>query len=97
MAVGDFNGDGNLDLAVATAGSNGVSILLGNGTGNFTLASSVATGKLPRSIAVGDFNGDGKLDLAVLNAQSVSTLLGDGTGTSLSIRHLSSPAALRLP
>lgn len=42
VAVGDFNGDGKLDLAVANGGSNTVSVLLGDGTGNFTLASSPA-------------------------------------------------------
>jgi len=82
VAVGDFNGDGKLDLAVANQDANTVSILLGDGTGNFTTASSPATGSYPYSVAVGDFNGDGKLDLAVVNTDSntLSILLGDGTG-----------------
>ena len=82
IAMGDFNGDGKLDLAVANVSSNTVSILLGDGRGNFTLASSPATGDEPYSVAVGDFNGDGKLDLAVANSGSdtVSILLGDGRG-----------------
>jgi len=82
VAVGDFNGDGKLGLAVANSGDGTVSILLGDGKGNFTLASSPATGYQPYSVAVGDFNGDGKLDLAVVNRVSgtVSILLGDGTG-----------------
>ena len=82
VAVGDFNGDGKLDLAVANQTSNNVSILLGDGTGNFTLASSPGVGASPSWVAVGDFNGDGKLDLAVANQTSnnVSILLGDGTG-----------------
>ena len=71
LAVGDFNGDGKLDLAVANYGGYGfpstVSILLGDGRGNFTLASSPAAGDSPLSVAVGDFNGDGNLDLAVAN------------------------------
>ncbi len=81
VAVGDFNGDGKLDLAVANAG-NTVSIFLGDGKGNFTLASSPVVGSSPYSVAVGDFNGDGKLDLAVANYGSgtVSILLGDGAG-----------------
>jgi hypothetical protein len=86
-AVGDFNGDGKLDLAVsnycgsdATCQSGTVSILLGDGTGNFTLASSPAVGSVPWSVAVGDFNGDGKLDLAVGSKDGASVLLGDGTG-----------------
>jgi FG-GAP-like repeat/Abnormal spindle-like microcephaly-assoc'd, ASPM-SPD-2-Hydin/FG-GAP repeat len=82
VAVGDFNGDSKLDLAVANDGSSNVSILLGDGTGRFTLASSPGAGAGPFSVAVGDFNGDGKLDLAVANEYSstVSILLGDGTG-----------------
>ena len=81
-AVGDFNGDGTLDLAVTNIDNDTVSVLLGNGKGNFALASSPATGSEPESVAVGDFNGDGKLDLAVANTggSTVSILLGDGTG-----------------
>jgi hypothetical protein len=81
VAVGDFNGDGKLDLVVLNEYSYTLSILLGDGTGNFTLASSPNTGgSLPRAVVVGDFNGDGKLDLAVANDANVSILLGDGTG-----------------
>ena len=47
VAVGDFNGDGKLDLAVANFYDNTVSILLGDGTGNFTMASSPAAGTAP--------------------------------------------------
>ena len=59
-----------------------VSILLGDGTGHFTLASSPAVGDNANSVAVGDFNGDGKLDLAVasIGSTTLSILLGDGTG-----------------
>jgi len=88
VAVGDFNGDGNLDLAVTNSYSGTVSILLGDGAGNFTTFSgsmvSVGSGTTsnPFSIAVGDFNSDGNLDLAVANFGdgTVSILLGDGTG-----------------
>ena len=90
MAVGDFNGDGNLDLAVANEGSNNISVLLGNGHGGFQTHVDYPTGPEPSSIAVGDFNGDGKLDLAVADQNcpasscgpaSVSILLGKGDGT----------------
>jgi FG-GAP-like repeat/Abnormal spindle-like microcephaly-assoc'd, ASPM-SPD-2-Hydin/FG-GAP repeat len=97
VAVGDFNGDGKLDLAVANFYDNDtVSILLGDGTGNFTLASSPTTGDNPYSVAVGDFNGDGKLDLAVANfySNTVSVLLGDGTGN---FTLASSPATGEVP
>ncbi len=64
-AVGDFNGDGKSDLAVANANSSNVSVLLGTGTGSFGPATNFSVGSSPRSVAVGDFNGDGKSDLAV--------------------------------
>jgi VCBS repeat protein/centrosomal CEP192-like protein/FG-GAP repeat protein len=80
VAVGDFNGDGKLDLAVASFLSNTLSILLGDGTGNFTLASSPVTGEYADSVAIGDFNGDGKPDLAVATERGVLILLGDGSG-----------------
>src|SRR6266704_2040644 len=83
VAVGDFNGDGVQDLAVANFGSNTVSVLLGNGDGTFRSALTVAAGAGPASVVVGDFNGDGVQDLAVANygSTTVSVLLGNGDGT----------------
>jgi len=85
VAVGDLNGDGKLDLAIATSSTNSVTILFGNGDGTFTPATSPspATGEQPQSIVAGDFNGDGKLDLAIANAadNTVTILLGNGDGT----------------
>src|SRR5712691_1556869 len=62
IAVGDFNGDGRSDVAVANQGSNNVSILLGNGDGTFAAAVNYGVGAAPRSVGLGDFNGDGKID-----------------------------------
>ncbi len=83
VAVGYFNGDTNLDLAVANYGSDNVSILLGVGDGTFGAAVNYAVGTWPDSVAVGDFNSDNKTDLAVANENSnnVSILLGVGDGT----------------
>jgi hypothetical protein len=61
LATGDFNGDGNTDLAVQ---NNGVTILLGKGDGTFTTGQSY-TSVFPSWGASGDFNHDGKLDLAI--------------------------------
>ena len=69
-AVGDFNGDGKQDLVFAFQFSTDVSILLGDGAGNFNAPINVAVGNPLTSIAVGDFNGDGKQDLAVVNVGS---------------------------
>src|SRR5437667_11712021 len=72
VAVGDFNGDGTLDLAV-TGGSGTVSILLGTGTGSFGAKTDFGTGGAS-SVVVGDVYGDGKLDLVVAeNVRRVGT------------------------
>ena len=66
-----------------TTPHDNVSILLGDGTGNFSAPTNFAVGSTPFSVAVGDFNGDGKQDLAVANDSdpgNVSILLGDGAG-----------------
>jgi hypothetical protein len=80
-AVADFNGDGKLDIAVASVGSN-VTILLGNGDGTFTAAANPF--QFGGSLAVADFNGDGKPDLAVATdngTKLVKVLLGNGDGS----------------
>jgi len=83
VAMGDFNGDGNLDLAVANADSNTISVLLGNGDGTFRPKVDYVTGDTPLGIAVADFNIDGHADIAVTNSASntVSIFLGNGDGT----------------
>jgi FG-GAP-like repeat/Calx-beta domain/Carboxypeptidase regulatory-like domain/FG-GAP repeat len=83
VAVGDFNGDGKQDLAVANHGTDNASVLLGDGVGGFNAATNFAAGSGPLSVAVGDFNGDGKQDLATANggANKVSIFRGDGAGS----------------
>jgi Ca2+-binding RTX toxin-like protein len=92
VAVGDFNGDTRPDLAVANEGDfqhpGNVSVLLGEGAGNFSSATNFPAGggpAGPASVAVGDFNGptDSHLDLAVANIgpDTVSVLLGTGGGS----------------
>jgi hypothetical protein len=81
--VGDFNIDGEQDLAVANAQSSSVSVLLGNGDGSFAAPSSFEANSEPIAVAVGDFDSDGRQDVAVVNqaAGNVSLLLGTGTGS----------------
>jgi hypothetical protein len=83
VVTGDFDADGFTDLAVANAGGNSVSILLGAGDGTFAPAVGHAAGPSPAALAVGDWNGDGVADLAVANSLSagtVSILCGRRTG-----------------
>jgi hypothetical protein len=77
----DFNGDGNLDLAVVNLSSGDVSILLGRGDGTFQTAVNYPAIAHATSIVAGDFNGDGHPDLAIANATSIAVLLGKGDGT----------------
>ena len=83
VAVGDFNGDGNPDLAVTAEGNNRVYIYDGSGAGTFNFAISYVVGTQPVAIVAVDLNHNGTLDLAVANRQSgtVSILLGHGDGT----------------
>lgn len=85
VATGDFNGDGNTDVAIANNGSNDVSILFGNGDGTFQAPQNFLVGSKPLAIAVGDFNGDGKPDLAIANnADNTVTILLNTTPTNSS-------------
>ena len=79
--MGDFNGDGKADIAVASSASNSVSILLGNGDGTFQAPSSYPVGGAPLDIKAADFNGDGILDLFEQTSTGYSVELGRGDGT----------------
>ena len=83
MALGDFNGDGKQDIAVAQWAPGMLSVALGDGTGNFGPPTTYNTGSGSAGVAIGDFNGDGRQDIAVINVGSsnVSIFIGDGTGT----------------
>src|SRR5262249_47605689 len=87
VAIGDLNGDGQLDLVTTNIGGDvnanplpagTVSVLLGNSGGTYSAATPYPTGSvLPFSVAIGDLNGDGRLDLAVANlsTNNVTVLL----------------------
>jgi hypothetical protein len=85
IVAGDFNNDGNTDLATANATSNNVTILTGAGNGTFTAATTPAnsTGTQALAIVAGNFNGDANTDLATANAASnnVTIFTGAGNGT----------------
>jgi uncharacterized protein (TIGR03437 family) len=85
VVAADFDGDGKLDLAVASLSSGVVTILFGNGTGNFPTRSVATSGSGPAAIVTADFNLDHKADLAIVYpsaaANNVAVLLGNGNGT----------------
>ena len=83
LAAGDLNNDGHLDLVTANSSSNNISVLLGDGKGNFGPATVFAVGVKPKSIALADFNRDGKLDAVTANFAdgTISVLFGNGDGT----------------
>jgi hypothetical protein len=86
IAVGDFNKDGKLDLAISNyngGNAGSISVLLGNGDGTFQPKVDYSVGRGPVVVMASDFNKDGKLDLVTANdtGSSVSVLLGNGDGT----------------
>jgi hypothetical protein len=87
LAVGDFNGDGKMDVVITNmAPSDSLSVLLGNGDGTFQSANVTELGVpylVPWSVAVADFDEDGRLDVVVglhNGSHFVSVMLGDGEG-----------------
>jgi len=86
MAVGDFNDDGNLDVAVTGAffSTSQVDILLGNGDGTFTADGYYLLASTPQSVATAHFTSNEKnLDLVIADygGNNLSVLLGNGDGT----------------
>jgi hypothetical protein len=83
VALGDLNGDDELDLVTAGHGDDSVGVALGNGDGTFAPAITYDAGEStgPWDIALGDFDGDGDLDVAAASIfWNLTILANDGTG-----------------
>ncbi|CAF4013722.1 unnamed protein product [Rotaria sordida] len=103
LAVGHFNNDSHLDLAVANYGTSNIGILLGYENGTFSNITTYSTGddSYPLSLIVGDFNNDSLTDIIVANsmADNIIILIGLGNGefftlTTYSMGHNSQPMSI---
>src|SRR5262249_9815203 len=98
VAVGDFNADGNTDLAVGDDAHPELKVRLNNGAGDFSNpapGSPYGTASNPLSVAVGDFNSDGNEDAVTANSGGggLTVRLG-GAGGSLSTEAPGSPISI---
>jgi large repetitive protein len=100
FVVGDFNDDGNVDVAIANDDNGTVSVLLGSGSGTFDVGANVPGDEGPAAIAAADLNGDGKLEIVVAysgvsdsgtGADDIVVLLAKGDG---SFTRLTRPAGV---
>lgn len=82
LISGDFDRDGDLDLAATLRNDSKVAVLKNDGFGYFALASTTLIGSAPSHLAAGDWDIDGDLDLAVanMNGNTLTILKNDGSG-----------------
>ncbi len=81
LAVGDLNGDGNLDIAASNIISRDMSVILGDGQGGFTTPTNTdlsSSGSI--RVAIGDADGDGRPDIFTIDQNQVSILYSLGNG-----------------
>lgn len=97
----DFNGDGNMDFALAkriTTANPNVLVMIGDGAGNFTTYANLAGGNNETDLVSGDFDNDGLKDIVVMSSSSPgvhSFFKNNGTGFNAAVN--SSPTGIGLP
>ncbi len=92
VAAGDWDADGDLDLAVANFGANSLAILFNDGAGAFSNTQTITGLQGATAISAGDWDADGDLDLAVANfgANSLAILFNDTSGSFSNTRTIAS-------
>ncbi|MFN5328382.1 MAG: beta strand repeat-containing protein, partial [Planctomycetota bacterium] len=68
LTTGDFNNDGNIDVAVANSGETSITVLFGTGFGAFGTVTNLTPTGSPVAVAAGDFNNDGFVDLTAITS-----------------------------
>ena len=99
-SLGDYNGDGKLDISFSSITQDKLFVMLGNGNGTFTTAVSYASPVDPNNIVSGDFNNDGVYDIvtAGVNSDQLSSYNGvtaEGVGPLLKFSLISRTDALK--
>ncbi len=80
IALGDIDGDGQLDAVTANTAGHSASRFHGNGDGTFTRLADLYAGQYPKSVTLADFDGDGVDDIAISNHYDVRFFYSGGGG-----------------
>lgn len=102
VATGDVNNDGKQDVVTANFDANSLSVLIGDGLGDFLPSINIPTEARTRFVALKELNGDGNIDAIALTQTATTSkiliLLGNGTGNfSISSQYLlNDPSDLKI-